>query len=143
MSNRIEFELVTPEQLLVSQPVHMVVVPGGEGYYGVLAGHIPMITTVEPGVIEVFDETSVLERVFVSGGFAETTQTRITVLAAEAVRIRNIDGEAIEQSVQNLTEDLEDAETEAERSAVNAKLRVARAKLDAVLRFGTAAQKPT
>ena len=72
MAETLQFELVSPEKLLFSKPVAMVTVPGGEGEYGVLPGHAPMITTVKPGVIEVFaEEVAVGERIFVAGGFAE------------------------------------------------------------------------
>src|ERR671912_220924 len=55
MADKVEFELVSPERLLVSQPVDMVVVPGGEGDFGVLPGHAPLISTVRAGVIEIYE----------------------------------------------------------------------------------------
>ena len=140
MSDRIEFELVSPEQLLVSQPVEMVVVPGGEGYYGVLFGHIPMITTVQPGVIEIYDEGGVIDRIFVAGGFAEVGRERCTVLVDQAIKVKDIGLADMQQTVKNLNEDLEDAETTADREAVEAKLVIAKAKLEAVERFSAPAQ---
>ena len=55
MADKVEFELVSPEKLLISQPVDMVVVPGAEGNFGVLAGHSPFISTIRPGVIDIFE----------------------------------------------------------------------------------------
>ena len=52
----LHFELVSPKKLVLGKDAVMVTVPGGEGDYGVLAGHAPMITTVRPGVIEVFEQ---------------------------------------------------------------------------------------
>ena len=69
--NKVEFELVSPERLLVAQPVDMVVVPGGDGDFGVLPGHAPLISTVRPGVIEIYEGNAVSDRIFVAGGFAE------------------------------------------------------------------------
>ncbi|WP_448202658.1 F0F1 ATP synthase subunit epsilon [Azospirillum sp. sgz302134] len=131
MADKVEFELVSPEKLLTSQPVDMVVVPGSEGDFGVLAGHSPMISTVRPGVIDVYEGDRVVDRVFVAGGFAEVTEARCTVLAEEAVPVADIDRAKVEQDIRDLGEDLEDAKSDDERARVEAKLAVARAKLDA------------
>ena len=77
--NKVAFELVSPERLVVSMPVDMVVVPGGEGDFGVLPGHAPLIASVRPGVIEIYDGREVSDRIFVAGGFAEVTRERCTV----------------------------------------------------------------
>lgn len=133
MSEKVQFELVSPEKLLVSQPVDMVVVPGGEGDFGILVGHSPMIATVRPGVIEVFEKDRVTARIFVAGGFAEVTAERCTVLAEEAINVQEIDLLAAEQAVRDLTEDVADAQTEADRNAAEAKLLVARARAAAAV----------
>ena len=96
MAGRIGFELVSPEKLLLSEDVEMVVVPGGEGNFGVLPGHALFISTVRPGVIEVYEGNRVSERIFVSGGFAEVTPERCTVLADEAMPVSALDAAAIE-----------------------------------------------
>lgn len=132
MADKVEFELVSPEKLLASQPVDMVVVPGTEGDFGVLAGHAPLISTVRPGVIDVYEGDRVVDRVFVAGGFAEVTETRCTVLAEQAVPVAEIDRAKAEQELKDLSEDLDDAKTDAEKAEVEAKLAVARAKLDAI-----------
>ena len=80
-----QFELVTPERLLISEPVEMVVVPGTEGNFGVLPGHALLISTIRPGTIEVYEGRTVTRRIFVVGGIAEVTPERCTVLADEAV----------------------------------------------------------
>lgn len=132
MADKVEFELVSPEKLLKSLPVDMVVVPGTEGDFGVLAGHAPMIATVRPGVIDVYEGDRVVDRVFVAGGFAEVTETRCTVLAEEAEALSGIDRAAVEKAIKDLSEDLDDAASDSDKSAVEAKLGVARAKLEAL-----------
>lgn len=132
MADKVEFELVSPEKLLKSQPVDMVVVPGSEGDFGVLAGHSPMISTVRPGVIDVYEGDRVVDRVFVAGGFAEVTEARCTVLAEEAVALTDLDRAAVEKQIKDLSEDLDDSKSDAERAAAETKLAVARAKLDAL-----------
>jgi F-type H+-transporting ATPase subunit epsilon len=136
MAEKVEFELVSPEALLLSQPVDMVVVPGGEGYYGVLLHHIPMITTVKAGTIQIFEENRIVDRIFVTGGFAEVTDDRVTVLVDSAIPVSGLDRSEIEKSIADLGEDLEDATEDDERAAINVKLYIARAKLEAIAEAG-------
>lgn len=104
------FELVSPEKLLLSREVAMVVVPGAEGYFGVLPRHAPMISTLAAGVIDVYEGKTVADRIFVAGGFAEVTETRCTVLAEEAVPVADIDAAAVAQRIAELRDDLKDAQ---------------------------------
>src|SRR5258708_27750928 len=85
MPDLVQFELVSPERLIVSAEVEMVVVPGTEGNFGVLPGHAPLISTIRPGTIDIYDGRVVTERIFVVGGIAEVTPERCTVLADEAI----------------------------------------------------------
>jgi F-type H+-transporting ATPase subunit epsilon len=96
MAGRVAFELVTPERLLVSEPVEMVVVPGTEGNFGVLPGHAPLISMIRPGMIEIYEGQTVTRRIFVVSGIAEVTPERCTVLADEAVSPDALDRSAIE-----------------------------------------------
>jgi F-type H+-transporting ATPase subunit epsilon len=96
MPDRLEFELVTPERLLFSEAVEMVVVPGTEGNFGVLPGHAPLISTIRPGMIEIYEGQNVTRRIFVVSGVAEVTAERCTVLADEAASPETLDRAAIE-----------------------------------------------
>jgi F-type H+-transporting ATPase subunit epsilon len=91
MADQFQFELVSPERLLLSEPVEMVVVPGVEGDFGVLPGHAPLVSTLRPGVIAVFEGGKVVQRIFVASGFAEVTGERCTVLAQQATPLGDID----------------------------------------------------
>ena len=71
-----QFELVSPEKLLLSREVEMAVLPAAEGEMGVLPGHAPMIVTLRGGIIAVTEGGQVTERLFVGGGFAEVTPER-------------------------------------------------------------------
>ncbi len=104
MADKVQFELVSPEKLLLSEAVAMVVVPGSEGNFGVLPGHSLLISTVRPGIIDVYSDepTQISERIFVSGGFAEVTPERCTVLADEALPLSSIDRADIEQQAKSL-----------------------------------------
>ena len=92
----VQFELVTPERLIVSREVDMVVVPGSEGNFGVLLGHAPFISTIRPGTIDLYEGQAVTERIFVVGGIAEVTPERCTVLADEAMPPDSLDRGALD-----------------------------------------------
>ncbi len=83
-------EIVSPEKLLLSREVDMAVIPAAEGEMGVLAGHAPMIVTLQGGVIAIHDDGQVTDRLFVAGGFAEVSPERCTVLADEAVPVAEV-----------------------------------------------------
>jgi F-type H+-transporting ATPase subunit epsilon len=85
MADTLKLELVSPERLLLSEQVEMVLVPGAEGVFGVLPKHAPTLSTLRPGFVEVYQAGAVKERFFVTGGFAEVTPTTCTVLVDEAI----------------------------------------------------------
>src|SRR4051812_45991112 len=90
MAATLKLEVVSPERLLVSEPVEMVVVPGTEGYFGVLPQHMLLLSTLRPGVIDVYNGGAVAERYFVTGGFAEVTGTTCTLLVDEALPLESL-----------------------------------------------------
>jgi F-type H+-transporting ATPase subunit epsilon len=78
----LRFELVTPERLVRSEDVHMVVVPGTEGDFGVLEGHAPVMSVVRSGDLTIYSApNTVAARIHVEGGFAEVSDKGLTVLA--------------------------------------------------------------
>ena len=78
----LHFELVTPEKLVRSEDVHMVVVPGSEGEFGVLEGHAPFMSTIRDGAVQVYKtDGAAPETIEVRGGFAEVGENGLTVLA--------------------------------------------------------------
>ena len=81
----IDLEIVSPVKLLLSRPVDMVVIPAEEGDLGALPNHAPMIVLLRGGMVRLFEGGQVIDRLFVTGGFAEITPTRVTVLADEAM----------------------------------------------------------
>jgi F-type H+-transporting ATPase subunit epsilon len=81
----LHFELVTPDRLVMSDDVHMVVVPGSEGQSGIMAGHAPFMTTLRNGAIAVYKTAGAQpERIAVTGGFAEIGGHGLTILAESA-----------------------------------------------------------
>ena len=121
---KVRFELVTPEHLVVSRSVDMVVVPGTEGDFGVLPGHTPMVSTVRPGVVNIFENGQIVESMFVAGGFAEVTFARCTVLADRAVAVGDLDRDATERTLKDARENLADATTDDERAGIQKQIAV-------------------
>jgi F-type H+-transporting ATPase subunit epsilon len=82
---QLHFELVTPERLVMSADVHMVVIPGTEGESGIMVGHAPYMTTLRDGEVAVYRAAGQQpERIPVTGGFAEVSERGLTVLAESA-----------------------------------------------------------
>jgi len=102
----VQFELVSPERLIVSAEVEMVVVPGTEGNFGVLPGHSPLISTIRPGTIDIYQGGAVSERIFIVGGLAEVTPERCTVLADEALAPSDLSRTEIEADLQTIESNL-------------------------------------
>ena len=130
--DKVEFELVSPEKLLLSREVDMVVIPGAEGDMGVLPQHSPAITTVRPGTIVVYEGGAVTDRIFIAGGFAEVSDNRCTVLAEEAMPVEDIDKASAEQALSDARDDVGAAEHDSQRNAAETAATVAEAKIQAV-----------
>lgn len=86
----VNLEIVSPEKLLLSRPVDMVVIPGSEGDMGVLEGHSPMIVMLRGGTIALYEGDKITDQLFVAGGFAEVTPERCTVLANEVLPLTEV-----------------------------------------------------
>jgi F-type H+-transporting ATPase subunit epsilon len=87
----ISLEIISPERLLLSRAVDMVVIPGTEGDLGILPGHSKLITGLRGGLVDIYENNKITDRYFVSGGFAEVTETRCSVLADDITRQSDLD----------------------------------------------------
>lgn len=117
MADNLHFELVSPERLLRSGDVHMVVVPGAEGDFGVLAGHAPFMSTIRPGAIEVYETaSSPATRIFIDGGFAEVNDSGLTILAENAVPVAEIKADEVSKRLSDAREDVRLAKSDVERT---------------------------
>lgn len=128
----IQFELVSPERRLVSEPVTMAVIPGEEGQFGVLSGHSALVASLKPGVVELQFDGQDTRRIFIAGGFADVTPEQCTVLAEEAVNVADLDKAALEQQVKDLNEDFGIAKEDADKARIKRKIALANAKLKAI-----------
>jgi F-type H+-transporting ATPase subunit epsilon len=106
----VALEIVSPDKLLLSRPVDMVVIPASEGDIGVLPGHTPMIVMLRGGTIALYEGETITDRLFVGGGFAEITPERCTVLANDVAPVAELNRSEAEQRL---------AEADAELAALD------------------------
>lgn len=117
MAEAFQFDLVSPERLLVSRQVQSVVIPGAEGEMTVMARHAPVMTTIKPGLVTVQPAEGGQERYVVFGGFADVVPTGCTLLAESAVAVNDIDRDDLARRIKDAGEDLADAKNERARTA--------------------------
>ncbi len=110
-----DLEIVTPDELVVSEEANKVVCPGADGEFGVLPGHVPLITKLTVGELRYIDAATDTERyLVVTGGFVEVTLDKVTVLADGCIRSRDIDGVQVELDLSKAEEILKRVEKDSE-----------------------------
>lgn len=102
MADKIAFDLVSPERLLLSGQADMVQLPGGDGDFAVLANHAPLVSTLRPGAVEVIQGDKVTDRFFVMGGFVEVTADKLVVLAEDATPAADVKRETVEAAIRDI-----------------------------------------
>ena len=109
MDNTISFDLVSPEKLIYSDKVGMIIIPGKDGDIGVLPGHSKLLSSLRAGRIIIFGEgRNLLKSFFVSAGFAEINPQKCIILAEEVSEISTLDKRAIEKQLQELNNEGDD-----------------------------------
>ena len=123
MSETLKYEIVSPERLLKDAEAEMIVVPGTDGDFAVLPNHAPMMSTIRPGVIEIFaEENGDAERLFLKGGLAQVSPAGLTILAEEAIALESVDSADLAQKIADCQEDIEDAKDDVERAGFEKEL---------------------
>lgn len=127
------FELVSPEKILASEEAGMVIVPGTEGDFGVLADHAPLLSAIRPGVVSVTSPTGDVRKIFVSGGFADVNDNLCSVLAEEAVNLTDLDRDSLQTQLKDMEDDLDYAKADHVKAmSIQKNIDITRAKLDAL-----------
>lgn len=137
-SDKVAFELVSPERVLASLEADMVVVPGEEGDFGVLANHAPLLSLLRPGVISIYQGNDVQDRVFVEGGFAEVNPEGLIVLAEAAAPMKELSLDKARQQLKDAEEDLADTKepSESEKERLERAIAICRARVEALEHAG-------
>ena len=105
----LKLDIVTPEGKIFSNDVKSVTLPGSEGEFGVLPGHIGIVTTLNSGVIEIEKKDGKREIVAINWGYAKVDETSVDVLAEGAVDINGDSESEIAQAIANAKKLLEDS----------------------------------
>ncbi|PZP57232.1 MAG: ATP synthase F1 subunit epsilon [Micavibrio aeruginosavorus] len=122
MVTQFNFELVSPEEKLISESAFQVTIPGQEGDVGVRAGHMSLVISMRPGVVTIQrEENSVAEKIFIAGGFADIGQDHVTVLAEEAIPVANLSREKLEAELRDLEDDIKMADNDADIARIQNK----------------------
>ena len=134
MSKVMNFELVSPEAKLVSEPMYQVEIPGDDGAFGVMAGHCSILSSLRAGVVTLHKEegSSDNRRIFINGGFADVSAENCTILAEEAIDVADLSKESLEQYLTDLNEDLGIAEEIHDKKHIEDNIALTKAKLAAV-----------
>ncbi len=138
-------EIISPERLLLARDVDMVVIPGTEGDLGILPSHAKVVTSLRGGLVDIYEGGKVTDRFFVTGGFAEVTEARCSVLADEIIRQAAIDTVAAQVKLAEAKaafEAVDTQDTDAYREASD-KLISAQAMVDSAVAAPAPAQADT
>lgn len=106
MSNRINFDFVSPEASIISSEVEMVLIPGIDGDAGILPNHSPFMTTLRQGIVEVTFEEGNVKTYLVEGGFADITQDKMTILAENSLNLSDSDSNTLKNEIEIINERL-------------------------------------
>ena len=133
MADKIEFRLVSPEKKLFEEPVALAVMPGQEGQFGVGAGHTSLVSALKVGVVELYknSQSDKPQRIFITGGFADVTNTKCVVLAEEAVNVNDLDGAALSKQLSQFEADIKLAVEAGDKMRLQKQIDVTMAKIAA------------
>ena len=108
---KLNLEVVSPEKLIMSKSVDMVTVSGTEGDFGVLPGHTALVSSIRPGLLQIEADKDV-EIFFISGGFVEVTEDKVSILATDVISPNDINIEECEDKIKKYNEEIEASENE-------------------------------
>ena len=99
MADTTNLDVVTPSAIIVSEPVEMVVVPGSVGQIGALPRHSKVISTLDRGMVDIFNDNKVSSQIMIDGGIAEINETTVTILAERAEKIDKANKQVLEEKL--------------------------------------------
>ena len=100
MENKTKLEVITPTQTMINEEVEMVVVPGSEGHFGVLPLHAHTLSTLDRGVVTVYENNDASNEIIIDGGIADVTPQGCSILVERAEIVKSLDKNEIEKKYQ-------------------------------------------
>jgi F-type H+-transporting ATPase subunit epsilon len=130
MADTFQLEVATPEHLVVSEQVTSAEVPGKSGYLGILAGHAPLLSALDPGILT-YEGGGGEKKLVLDGGFVEVFDNHVRVLADGAAWPEKVDQAKARKQLEEAMGKLSSAQDPAETEAALHALKQAQAKIDA------------
>ena len=100
MENKTKLEVITPTQTMINEEVEMVVVPGSEGHFGVLQLHAHTLSTLDRGIVTVYENNDASNEIIIDGGIADVTPQGCSILVERAEIVKSLDKNEIEKKYQ-------------------------------------------
>ena len=115
MKNTTKLELITPSKIVVQENIEMVVVPGSEGYFGVLPLHSSTLSSLKKGVVDLFQDNNIIKRIIIDGGIADVQPNGCILLVERAEDLNNIKQDDIRRRIANTKESIINSDNEIEK----------------------------
>ena len=100
MENKTKLEVITPTQTMINEEVEMVVVPGSEGHFGVLPLHAHTLSTLDRGIVTLYENNDASNEIIIDGGIADVTPQGCSILVERAEIVKSLDKNEIEKKYQ-------------------------------------------
>jgi len=127
--NTFQFELVSPEHVVVSEKATMAIIPGTDGEFGVLVNHSPVLSSIITGIVTLHTATEGIKKFFVSGGFVDVSSDLCSLLAEEAVNINELEKPEIQQEIDSFKTGLSRSKSDSEKARFQNKIKIAEIKM--------------
>lgn len=124
--NHLKFRLVSPERILFSGEVQMVVIPGTTGDIGVLVNHAPLVTSLKSGLVKIYGDQGLEKQVFITDGFALISDSLLELIAEEAIFIEELDASKVNAYIEKILEEMNVAKSEEDKERLKNDLKVAK-----------------
>jgi len=118
MADTTNLEIVTPSMVLVSEPVEMVVLPGSDGNIGALPRHSQVMSSLDRGIVDIFNDNKIVSRIMIDGGIAEINETSVTILAERAEKIDKSNKQVLEEKLTGFKAQENDADQNIAKMAI-------------------------
>ena len=118
MADTTNLEIVTPSMVLVSEPVEMVVLPGSDGNIGALPRHSQVMSSLDRGIVDIFNDNKIVSRIMIDGGIAEINETSVTILAERAEKLDKSNKQVLEEKLTGFNAQENDADQNIAKMAI-------------------------
>ena len=120
---RFKLDFVTPERLLYSAEVEQIIVPGSEGEFTILSEHSPIISSLKPGFIKIYEELSNEPIIyFVTDGFIDMASNQLTILAQSAIEKGQLTAKKLEDIINMYQGEVDVTENDIKKNKLHLKI---------------------